>query len=563
MKAYLFGSIFYEKDIMYNEMLAKGIRQAWPGIDMYVPQEALINDKKTFADSTLIYQGDYNRLKDTDLLIGCLDSDLCPIGSATELGIFSEISKNDSNKHTIVLLTDTRDAAYTASDEKINDMRLNQAASQFNYFNLFTRGTIENNGVIVRTPQQLFEYVYQLYKNYTKTHKICGIYKITNRLKNKSYIGLSIDVYKRWKEHYGGKDQLIDMAIKNDGIENFTFEILEECEESKLSEREKYWADEYYCCNTYVPNGYNVALTGARTQAIGKVVSSYDLDGLIIKTYPSLHEAARDNCVDPTAIFQAIDSEGLSNEKQWRYGNGEFIPPYVDETIKPCYVTSLYGEILQSFDSRVQAAKWIGCNTSQVINAITKKYSMYDKYYVFNLDEEYSKDLLANKNSQIIYCYDKTTRIFIKEYSSQTEASKDLGVDRHKIAHVCNGLGYYCENYILSYLKYDKIPANFKELNYDYYTSLKPKVKPKSNIKVIYQYDADTRRFIKEYPCAKAASESLNKYNGGGNIIRAANGEFKTIYGFIWSYIKWDVAPNDYQKLNQDYKKEGERINND
>jgi hypothetical protein len=29
----------------------------------------------------------------------------------------------------------------------------------------------------------------------------CGIYKITNTLDNKSYIGQSVDVYKRWCDH--------------------------------------------------------------------------------------------------------------------------------------------------------------------------------------------------------------------------------------------------------------------------------------------------------------------------------------------------------------------------
>ena len=144
MKAYLAGSIFYDKDIKYNAYLAQGIRKAWPGIDMYVPQEATINDKTTFADSTMIYNGDYERLKETDLFIACVDNDVPPIGTVTEIGIFSELAKNNPDKHMVILHTDTRDAYKTITQRKVQDMTQHQCASQFNYFNLFTRDLRKN-----------------------------------------------------------------------------------------------------------------------------------------------------------------------------------------------------------------------------------------------------------------------------------------------------------------------------------------------------------------------------------------------------------------------------------
>lgn len=81
-----------------------------------------------------------------------------------------------------------------------------------------------------------------------------GIYKITNKLNGKSYIGQSIHCDKRFKEHCRGKKQFIDETIQLEGIENFSFELLEECEEAKLNEREDYYINKY---NTMFPNGYN------------------------------------------------------------------------------------------------------------------------------------------------------------------------------------------------------------------------------------------------------------------------------------------------------------------
>ena len=87
-----------------------------------------------------------------------------------------------------------------------------------------------------------------------------GIYKITNELNNKCYIGQSIDIETRWLQHIhegkrGTNKGKLYPAMYHDGIENFIFEVIEECplEQEKLDERERYWI-EYY--NSY-EEGYN------------------------------------------------------------------------------------------------------------------------------------------------------------------------------------------------------------------------------------------------------------------------------------------------------------------
>lgn len=80
-----------------------------------------------------------------------------------------------------------------------------------------------------------------------------GIYKITNKLNGKSYIGQSIHCGKRFDEHNKGK-QLIDEVIQIEGAENFNFEILKEVDKKYLS----YWEDYYIMkYNTMFPKGYN------------------------------------------------------------------------------------------------------------------------------------------------------------------------------------------------------------------------------------------------------------------------------------------------------------------
>ena len=76
-----------------------------------------------------------------------------------------------------------------------------------------------------------------------------GIYKITNKVNYKVYIGQSINIEERWKHHklYYSNKKLKEYntkfyrAIRKYGIENFDFEIIEECPIELLNEREKYW----------------------------------------------------------------------------------------------------------------------------------------------------------------------------------------------------------------------------------------------------------------------------------------------------------------------------------
>ena len=75
-----------------------------------------------------------------------------------------------------------------------------------------------------------------------------GIYKITNKLNGKSYIGQSTDIERRWREHhyrYWNNDNVIYMAFRKYGIENFDFSIIEECSTQELNLREEYWINYY------------------------------------------------------------------------------------------------------------------------------------------------------------------------------------------------------------------------------------------------------------------------------------------------------------------------------
>lgn len=87
-----------------------------------------------------------------------------------------------------------------------------------------------------------------------------GIYKITNISTQEIYIGKSTSVATRWTNHIksacglaGVADSQFQRALKQYGIENWTFELLEKCPKDKLTEREKYYITFYDTINY----GYN------------------------------------------------------------------------------------------------------------------------------------------------------------------------------------------------------------------------------------------------------------------------------------------------------------------
>lgn len=102
-----------------------------------------------------------------------------------------------------------------------------------------------------------------------------GIYKITNLVNNKVYIGQSINIEKRIKEHFWKatceKDisfnSILHQAIRKYGKENFIWEILEECSVEDIDRLEQEYIKQYNCIS---PNGYNILVGGQQIRAIPK-----------------------------------------------------------------------------------------------------------------------------------------------------------------------------------------------------------------------------------------------------------------------------------------------------
>ena len=116
--------------------------------------------------------------------------------------------------------------------------------------------------VLLRDSEPLNKVIWKVYyeKPYTDligrvvgTGVHTGIYKITNIKSQKCYVGQAADIASRWKQHIKRgigaeaptRNKLYPAMLEH-GVENFTFEIVEECDRAQLNEREDYWQEFFH-----------------------------------------------------------------------------------------------------------------------------------------------------------------------------------------------------------------------------------------------------------------------------------------------------------------------------
>jgi len=151
-KGYLANGLFGLGDRLVNEMVAKAVREAVPGVDLYVPQENMaINDKSSYANSLAIAGADIEALKASDFLIAVIDGVEIDSGVAAEIGAFSML-----DRPIFALYSDTRQQGRDNA-KKIDALIADGTENQFAYRNLFVIGLIKQNGMIADSIEDLIE----------------------------------------------------------------------------------------------------------------------------------------------------------------------------------------------------------------------------------------------------------------------------------------------------------------------------------------------------------------------------------------------------------------------
>lgn len=165
-----------------------------------------------------------------------------------------------------------------------------------------------------------------------------GIYKFTNVINGKSYIGQSVDIKRRYKEHKNRKDEntLFHAAIKEYGFENFVFSIIEVCNIDELNDKEIFYIKEY---NTLIPNGYNVSEGGHHGHPM-KLSSVDDVSAIIYL----LKNTDMTN-IEIGSLYEVSDQtvSDINNGRIWR--NDSIVYPIRDRRTPRKYCQSCGKEL--------------------------------------------------------------------------------------------------------------------------------------------------------------------------------------------------------------------------
>ena len=151
MQIYFASPLFSEMELAFNRQLVDKIRNRFPQVDVFLPQEqGQINDKNAYADSKMIARLDTEAVLKSDLLIAILDGQIIDPGVASEIGVAYQ-----ANIPILALYSDSRQLG-AENPQKIEALKT-VAESQFSYVNLYTVGLVKLKGQVVSSSDQLLD----------------------------------------------------------------------------------------------------------------------------------------------------------------------------------------------------------------------------------------------------------------------------------------------------------------------------------------------------------------------------------------------------------------------
>lgn len=299
---------------------------------------------------------------------------------------------------------------------------------------------------------------------------ICGIYKFTNKVNGKIYIGQSVDVVHRKYSHFHEafkKERLsynsyFHKAIRKYGKENFTFEIIERCDRSELNVKEIYWIDYYKSFKEEY--GYNISLGGHYAKHLQKPVYQIDIKTKqVVNEYPSLKEASLSVNGYIGALSQVCTGKLTSAyDYIWcfkeNYRDGMYENYKRKKQYREIYaIDKITHKIVKKYSSIVEAEKEVNGKTSVIIQVCNgDRKSCYG--YIWCYADEYYDGKYDNYDLDIqqrgVYKFDKDTNELLGTYKSLSEAVKSVGkTNKSMIAFACKGKTKTAYGYKWGYIR--------------------------------------------------------------------------------------------------------------
>lgn len=286
-----------------------------------------------------------------------------------------------------------------------------------------------------------------------------GIYKIENLVNHKCYIGQSVNCSQRWSQHRSmlrhnnHENQHLQNAWNKYGEDNFQHEILEECLQEQLNDREKYWIDYYQSYKR--SNGYNISME--ENGSIYNPILQFDLSGNFIKEWSRPIEAANKTNICVNTIY------GCLNKKHKNAGKYIWVrkDDYTDKNSLSWYLKDqvnqnvlqydINGKFIKQWNTLADAVRAYGNTVSQCcVHEVRTAYGFIWKYTndPLEINDEYIfKVTHANRHGSKPFVQIDINGNIVAEYYSLRDATQ-LGYSERMIYECYNGKKKKYKDYI-------------------------------------------------------------------------------------------------------------------
>ena len=273
-----------------------------------------------------------------------------------------------------------------------------------------------------------------------KYKNISGIYKITNIINGKVYIGQAMNLWSRISSGYlytlpKGKcpNKLLQRAWDKDGGEFFYIEIVEICDIEHLTEKEQYWINKTQCFNNKF--GYNVR---------------------------EIADSNRGIC--PSEETRKKIGESSKLRRGWKHTQD--VKDFLSEMrSKPIIQLDLDGNFIKEWKNSIFAANELNNSPSNIRNC-ANGYSASACGYIWIYKDQYNKETFnvltyenRNKTKRRVVQLDLNNN-YIKTFRTITEASRSTKANN--IWMCCNGKQHTSGNFKWMYEE-DYLKINNKE----------------------------------------------------------------------------------------------------
>lgn len=279
------------------------------------------------------------------------------------------------------------------------------------------------------------------------------IYKATNKINEKSYVGQTVDYRSRVWQHqrcYEKENCKFHDAIKEFGFDNFDWEILKTCENKKEADQSERYYIEYY--NSY-RDGYNENKGGVGGHNAVPVVC-LSLNGEFVKRYDSAADAEKDGFNNVNVIlccknklYTCKKHLFMFEEDYLKHGAKKYTKPE-SKCSKPVIQCDMNGNFINEFRSVQQAARETGSSRTSISGVLTGKYksangfifTYKENFPIKNLEEHQHK-----KKGRKVAQINPKTGLIIKIFDRISDAGRELGVNYkaiHKVVDMPDRTAY-------------------------------------------------------------------------------------------------------------------------